>query len=247
MAAGLAHEVKNPLSSVHAFVQLLSRKHDDRHFIEQFNRVVLREVDRINAIVEELLDLARPAPLHSAPLDVMLLLQRVTETYAEQMRQPHVHLQTEWPTTMPTLEADAEQLHRAFGNIVLNTLEAMPEGGVLRVTCRVATTSPGDVLLPAQATRPGSAALNRESLSASVEIVFHDTGVGIPAEQLDALFTPFYTTKRRGTGLGLALTHKIIEEHGGSIHITSEVDRGTAVTVTLPMSSGHLPTVTQVT
>ncbi|MDH3600347.1 MAG: ATP-binding protein [Candidatus Tectomicrobia bacterium] len=237
VAAGLAHEVKNPLTSVRAFVQLVRQKHDDRNFMEQFDRIVLHEVDRINNIVEELLDLTRPAPLHRVPMDLLELLQRVTDTYAEQMRQQNVTLAVDWPDVLAPLEADTEQLHRVFGNITLNALEAMPEGGTLHVTCRAIPRSLGHMISPGYEKLINTANLDQDHYATDIEVVVRDTGVGIPADQLDALFTPFYTTKKRGTGLGLALTHKIIEEHGGRIHITSDVGQGTAVTVILPSSA----------
>ncbi len=234
VAAGLAHEVKNPLTSVRAFVQLVRQKHDDLNFIEQFDRIVLHEVDRINAIVEELLDLTRPAPLHRQPMQLVELLQRVMDTYAEQMRQQRVQLETDWPDDLPVLHADAEQLHRVFGNLTLNALEAMPEGGSLSLTCRSIPRSLGDQVVPSYEGVVYSGVLDEDRYATELEVVFRDTGVGIPMEQLDALFTPFYTTKKRGTGLGLALTHKILEEHGGRIHIASDVGEGTTVTVVLP-------------
>jgi PAS domain S-box-containing protein len=237
VAAGLAHEVKNPLTSVRAFVQLVRQKHDDSNFMEQFDRIVLHEVDRINNIVEELLDLTRPAPLHRVPMDLLHLLRRVTDTYAEQMRQQSVTLKADWPDISPPLEADTEQLHRVFGNITLNALEAMPEGGTLHITCRVVPRSLGYMVSSGYEDRINPGELHQDHYATDIEVVFRDTGVGIPADQLDALFTPFYTTKKRGTGLGLALTHKIIEEHSGRIHITSDAGQGTAVMVILPSSA----------
>jgi two-component system sensor histidine kinase AtoS len=209
VAAGLAHEVKNPLTSVRAFVQLVRQKHDDRNFMEQFDRIVLHEVDRINNIVEELLDLTRPAPLHRVPMDILALLRRVTDTYAEQMRQQNVTLKADWPDRATLLEADTEQLHRVFGNITLNALEAMPEGGTLHISCRTVPRSLDHMVLPGYEDGINPGDLHQDHYATDIEVVFRDTGVGIPADQLDALFTPFYTTKKRGTGLGLALTHKI--------------------------------------
>ena len=139
------------------------------------------------------------------------------------------------------VDADAEQLYRALANLVLNAIEAMPTGGELSITCRPTPKALFDVVTP---TYRASAAASQdpesqafEHYTTDVEVVLRDTGEGIPAEQLDALFMPFYTTKPQGTGLGLALTHKIIEEHRGSIGIVSNVGCGTTVTVTLPASS----------
>ena len=204
VAAGLAHEVKNPLTSVRAFVQLVRQKHDDSNFMEQFDRVVLHEVDRINNIVEELLDLTRPAPLYRIPMDVLELLQRVMDTYAEQMRQQNITLDADWPDTLAPLEADTEQLHRVFGNITLNALEAMPEGGTLHITCRGVPRSLGHMVSPGYEHLINTAHVDQDHYATDIEVVIRDTGVGIPADQLDALFTPFYTTKKAGHRIGIS-------------------------------------------
>jgi PAS domain S-box-containing protein len=241
MAAGIAHEIKNPLASIRTFAQLVSRKHHDSSFVERFDRVVPHELDRINHIVEELLELAKPARLQCAPLDGPALLQRVIEVYTERMQQQHILLKTTFTTALPPLLADAEQIYRGFANIILNAIEAMPTGGELAIACRPVPRALVDFAAPSlqQAlTDPQIApALDLDLYASDIEVVFSDTGGGIPAEQLEVLFTPFHTTKPKGTGLGLVLTHKIIEEHHGSIHVASTVGQGTVVTVTLPASN----------
>ena len=244
MAAGIAHEIKNPLASIRTFAQLVSRKHGDAGFVEKFDRIVPHELDRINHIVEELLDLAKPARLQYAPVAVSAIVQRVVEVYAERMLQQHILLKTAFATALPPLLADAEQLYRGFANITLNALEAMPTGGELTIACQPVPKALVDFAAPslrkALADPQHAPALALDLYASDIEVVFSDTGAGIPAEQLDVLFTPFHTTKPRGTGLGLALTHKIIEEHHGSIHVASTVGQGTVVTITLPASAPGL-------
>jgi signal transduction histidine kinase len=246
MAAGVAHEIKNPLASVRTFAQLVSRKHHDSRFVEKFDQIVPRELDRINFIVEELLELARPARLHCAPVALSGLLQRVVETYSERLQQQNIRLKTDWAGALPPLLADAELLHRSFANIVLNAVEAMPTGGELHIRCHPVPkalldfTAPGSSVSPSHDPEAPSPAL--DLYATDVEIVFKDTGMGIPPDQVEHVFTPFWSTKSKGTGLGLALTHKMIEEHGGTIHLTSEVGQGTTVTIHLPSSAPELPT-----
>ncbi len=235
VTAGLAHEIKNPLTSVRAFVQLVRQKHNDAKFIEQFDRIVLHEVDRINGIIEELLDVTRSRPLHRLSMNILDLLGHVTEAHTEMMLQQSVRLEADWPELLPAIDADSEQLQRAFGNLVLNAVEAMPEGGVLGIVCRTVPKSITDIL--ASDSSVTRAAPEHGPYAADIEVTVRDTGVGIPTDQLDDLFTPFFTTKKKGTGLGLALTHKIIEEHGGSIQIASELGQGTAVMVRLPATA----------
>jgi PAS domain S-box-containing protein len=235
VTARLAHEIKNPLTSVRAFVQLVRQKHNDAKFIERFDRIVLHEVDRINGIIEELLDVTRSRPLQHRPLNILNLLGRVAEAHTEIMMQHCICLETHWGDTLPLIHADPEQLQRAFGNLVINAIEAMPEGGTLGIVCCTAPKSIADIVASdASATR---AAPEHPLYAMEVAVMIRDTGVGIPAEQLDDLFTPFFTTKKKGTGLGLALTHKIVEDHGGSIHVASELGQGTAVTVRLPIAA----------
>ena len=238
MAAGLAHEIKNPLASIRTFTQLVSRRHHDASFMERFDRVVSEELERVNLITEELLALAKPARLHLAQVAVPVILHRVIETYSERLRQQHIGVKTDVAAALPTLEADAEQLYRSFANIVLNAIEAMSMGGELAIACRPVPRSLFDFAVPGERDLPPTpqarAALALDQYATDVEIVFSDTGEGIPTDQLDSLFTPFYTTKPKGTGLGLALTQKIIEEHRGQIRISSKVGQGTVVTVTLP-------------
>ena len=210
--------------------------------MERFDRIVPQELDRINFIVEELLELARPARLHCVPVALPALLQRVTEVYSERLLQQNIRLKTDLAVALPLLLADPEQLHRSFANIVLNAVEAMPTGGELRLLCRPVPKALIDFATPGgnggtSRDVPAGPSLALDLYATDVEVVCQDTGMGIPAAQVDQVFTPFWTTKSKGTGLGLALTHKIIEEHGGTIHLTSEVGHGTVVTVRLPASA----------
>ena len=209
-----------------------------RRFMEKFDRIVPDALDRVNLIIEELLELAKPTQLRLSQVTVPVILHRVIETYSEHLRQQHIGVKTDFAPALPALEADAEQLYRCFANVTLNAIEAMPAGGELSIACRPVPRSLFDFAVPGERegvpTPQGRAALALDQYATDVEIVFSDTGEGMPAEQLDVVFTPFYTTKPKGTGLGLALTYKIIEEHRGHIRMTSKVGHGTMVTVTLP-------------
>jgi signal transduction histidine kinase len=173
-------------------------------------------------------------------VSIQAILERIIDVYAEHLQQQQIVCKLDVDAALPLLQADAEQLRRAFANIVLNAIEAMPEGGELRLTGRPVPTSLFNVV-PSSADEVLSetheeASLALDQYATALEVVCGDTGGGIPADQLDALFTPFYTTKPKGTGLGLALTLKIIEEHRGTIRIASQVGHGTVVTVLLPTS-----------
>jgi len=222
LAAGLAHEIKNPLTSLLTFSRHLERKFDDRNFRERFGSVVPRELERINGIVERLLELARPARLSFALVRLPELLERAVELYADQLADRHIEIVREYARDVPPVQADKEALYRVFVNLVANALDAMPRGG--RLIARAGWVSGGDPLPPAR-----RRAANR------VKVEIEDTGTGIEPSETDRIFNPFYTTRSGGTGLGLALAHKIVQDHGGRISFTSAPGRGTTFTIVLPL------------
>jgi len=223
LAAGLAHEIKNPLTSLLTFTRHLSRKFDDPRFRQNFVTVVPRELERINGIVEGLLELARPTRLSLRPVHVPELLDRVLELYTGQIEAQGVTAVREYARGLPAIEADPEHLYRALVNLVGNALDAMEGGG--RLTLRAGWGQGPDLV------RRGAARLNERRLKVEVE----DSGRGIPASATGKIFNPFFTTKPGGTGLGLALTHKIVEDHGGTISFRSSPGARTTFTLLLPL------------
>jgi PAS domain S-box-containing protein len=222
LAAGLAHEIKNPLTSLLTFSRHLDRKVDDPNFRERFRNVVPRELERINGIVERLLELARPSRMSFALTRLPELLERALELHVEQLDEQHVEVVREYARDVPPIQADKDALYRVFVNLIANALDAMPRGG--RLTVRAGWAGTRD---PVRAAR-GQAA-NR------VKIEIEDTGVGIQPSDTDRVFNPFYTTRDSGTGLGLALAHKIIEDHGGGISFESVPGRGTTFKIVLSL------------
>lgn len=208
LAAGLAHEIKNPLTSIQGFVQLLPERGDDPEFIEKTSDVIGRESRRLNALVDNLVSFAKPQvgsrtdfPLNSVIDDVEMLVQK-------QLEKKGVNYSLDVPEEL-TVFGDDQKLKQVMINLALNAVDAMEEGGEL-------TISAG------------------EDDNGFVVITVKDTGVGIPDEQIDQVFNPFFTTKEEGTGLGLAISHRIVEEHGGTIEFDSEAGEGTRVDLTLP-------------
>ena len=228
MAAGLAHEIKNPLTALLTFSRHLTRRFDDPDFRDKFQAVVPRELERINLIVERLLELSRPPRVAFKPLRLPAVLERTLELYAERVEAQDIQVTREWGRDLPSIWADHEALYRAFVNLVANALDAMPRGG--RLTVRAAWTD-GEMV--------GRGGGRR------VAVEIEDTGSGIQADDLDRVFNPFFSTKDGGTGLGLALTHKIVEEHGGSIDVRSTRGAGATFRIVLPLmpeaatESGH--------
>jgi two-component system sensor histidine kinase AtoS len=211
LSAGLAHEIKNPLSAIKTFVQLLPKKLEQASFMEKFNTTVPREIDRINQLVEDLLELTRRRKRPFVPLDVNRLILQVINLYDEEMKKRQIHFEDHLDRTLPLVEGDQETLYRAFSNLTINAIQAMPEGGSLTISSKP------------------------DSSSSWIQISFRDTGIGMDEETARNLFNPFFTTKDKGVGLGMALTHKIIEDHKGTIEVMSEKGAGTTFVLRLPV------------
>jgi len=212
LSAGLAHEIKNPLSAIKTFVQLLPRKLENPSFMEKFNTTVPREIDRINQLVEDLLELTRRRTPSFVPLDVNHPILQVIDLHIEEMKKKQILFEDHLDRTLPSIGGDPETLYRAFSNLVINAIQAMPNGGVLRISSAM-----------------------EGSKRSELKIIFRDAGIGMDAETAKNIFNPFFTTKDRGVGLGMALTHKIIEDHRGTIEVMSEKGLGTTFILKLPV------------
>jgi two-component system sensor histidine kinase AtoS len=222
LAAGLAHEIKNPLTSVLTFSRHVARRFDDAHFRERFQRVVPRELERINGILERLLELARPAPATFTRIPLGPLVDRAVDLFAYAIETAQVQVARDYARDLPPVAVDEESVYRAVINVVGNALDAMPTGG--RLGLRLAWAGSGEGF---RSPRPASR---------QIVLEVSDTGAGIRGEDADRLFNPFFTTKERGTGLGLAVTHKIIEDHGGTIDFHSVPGAGTTFRIVLPLT-----------
>ncbi|MGE5586602.1 MAG: ATP-binding protein [Clostridia bacterium] len=219
LSAGLAHEVRNPLGAIKACSQFLEDRVPEDESLRRFTRILVREVDRLDHLVERLLGFARPRESDMQYVDVHEILDRMVSLVGLKARQARVEVVRRYQPDLPGVFADPEKLQQAFLNIMLNAIDAMPRGGVLAV----ATATCGG---------PEQAASSR------VRIDFRDTGVGIPPDQLDKVFTPFFTTRERGTGLGLAIARRVVSEHGGEITVESMPGVGTAFSIFLPVARG---------
>lgn len=221
LAAGLAHEINNPLVPISTFLQMLPAKRTesqpDPEYWDSLYQVTVKEVERIRGLIRQLLTYAKftgEADLTLEPVDLNALLQQMVLFLDSQARSKQVAVTVAPDRELPPLWMDAERIKQVFLNLLLNAIQAMPDGGTVTVTTR-ATTVRG---VP------------------HAEIGIADTGAGIPAEHLEKLFTPFFTTKgHEGSGLGLLMCHQVVDEHRGTIQVTSEVSRGTTVTVRVPV------------
>ncbi len=224
MAVGLAHEIRNPLAAIRGAVQLLARALGDDARFREYTDVLIQEVDRVNRIIERALDLARPVELRRAILNLHHVLERVALVASQGAEQQGVVIVRRYDPSLPSILGDEDQLIQVFHNLVRNALEAMPRGGRLMLTTRIS-------LNPLFAKLDFGAGQR-----AMVEVQVGDEGTGIPGAIRSRVFDPFFTTKVSGLGLGLALCHRIVEEHRGAVTIDSVEGRGTTVTCFLPIA-----------
>ena len=214
LASRVAQEVKNPMVAINTFAQLLPKKYDSADFREAFGEVVQREVARINAVVETLFTFAETPRLRLEPVNFVKVLQGILEGLKSELAEHAVRLEAELAAEDAETELDTRQFETAFRNIVRNSIEAMPEGGVLRVRAR------------------------REN--GFVEARVSDSGPGIPAEDGGVVFAPFFGTREHGMGLGLTIAGKIIKGHKGELNVVRTEDGGTALAFRLPVvRAGH--------
>ncbi|MFC4769558.1 PAS domain S-box protein [Effusibacillus consociatus] len=208
LAAGVAHEIRNPLTALKGFVQLLQAKIDDN---EKYFTIMLSELERIELIVNEFLVLAKPQAMNFQQKDVRVLLRSIVALLETQAILNNVQIKNSFEPDIPLIKCEENQLKQVFLNVLKNSIEAMPHGGNIEI--RIQMQEQDKVL-----------------------IRFIDQGCGIPEERIQRLGEPFYTTKEKGTGLGLMISYKIIEAHKGSIQIESELNKGTCVNIVLPVA-----------
>ncbi|HEY7725382.1 MAG TPA: ATP-binding protein, partial [Anaeromyxobacteraceae bacterium] len=233
MAAGLAHEIRNPLAAIQGALQLLAPEREgegrpvartgepgDGEAAREFLGIIAEEVRRLNGVVTQFLDYSRPAKAHLVPGDVNEVLERTLKLLGGDVP-PGVELTVDLEQALPRVACDPEQLRQVFLNLALNAFQAMPRGGRLHVSTRLAR----DELAVWRAAPRRSDA---------VEVRFRDTGPGIPAEAREHVFVPFYTTKEKGTGLGLAICQRIVQAHGGTIGLRSAAGEGAEFVISLP-------------
>ncbi|MGG1675470.1 ATP-binding protein [Neobacillus sp. NRS-1170] len=205
MAAGIAHEIRNPLTSIKGFIQLFKANQQQDEYFD----IVLAELERINSIVSEFLFLAKPTAAVFIEKDVTVLINDVITLMNTQSILNSVEIFVDIEGEIPTITCEENQLKQVFLNLLKNAIESMPDGGNIFVKVK-----------------------EREEGNISIKIT--DQGIGIPIERITTLGEPFYTTKEKGTGLGLMTCYRIIESHNGKLLIQSEVNQGTTIEIVLP-------------
>jgi two-component system NtrC family sensor kinase len=212
LAAGIAHEINNPLTSILINSHLLAEKLEGREDLAENLRLVIDETTRCGGIVRGLLEFSRQTPPEKRLTDINKLVEDVMVLVRSNVLAGNVKAVQHLGTDLPNVMIDANKMKQVFTNIILNAIDAMPEGGCLDISTR----------------------LDRER--GFMEIEFRDTGVGMSKDAMDKMFDPFFTTKGvKGTGLGLSISYGIVEQHRGRIGVESEPGKGTSVVVKLPV------------
>ena len=209
LAAGIAHEIRNPLSSIKGYVTYFGSLFEEGSENRKAAGIMIGEVDRVNRVISELLEFARPSDLKLQKTDLGELIDHSLRIVDHEAKYARVHIAKVFKEDIPKLIIDPDRFSQVLLNLLINAIQAMPKGGELSLT------------------------VEQEENRLLVHIT--DTGEGIAPENLADIFNPYFTTKRNGTGLGLAIVHKIIEDHGGTVRISSKLEMGTTVTLALPL------------
>ncbi len=217
MAAGVAHEINNPLTSILINTHLMLEKLDKKDDFYENLSLIADETSRCTQIVKGLLEFARQSPPQKAFTDINLLVERTTQLLENQASFQNIRIVKDLDRTLPPIKLDRSKIQQVFWNLMLNACEAMPKGGQLLISVRLSADKK------------------------YVEVRFIDSGVGIPKEHINRLFDPFFTTKSSGSGLGLAVSYGIIQQHQGKIEVKSEPGQGTVFTLSFPVEDKSDP------
>ncbi|MBN2515155.1 MAG: GHKL domain-containing protein, partial [Deltaproteobacteria bacterium] len=214
LAAGIAHEIRNPLSSIKGFATYFRERYNDIPEDRKTADIMIQEVERLNRVIGQLLEFARPMNIRLRSTSLQTLIRRSLKIIENQARENNITISFDTVPDVEDIMIDSDRMSQVLLNLYLNAIEAMVDGGTLSIT------------------------LTRKDSGQAV-IVISDTGKGIDSKDLGKIFDPYFTTKPSGTGLGLAIVHRIVEAHHGEVTVESEHGIGTTVSVVLPASAGE--------
>jgi hypothetical protein len=219
LASGIAHEIRNPLAGIQGAIQILAEGFPKEDGRRQVTDEIQKQIYKLERLVKDLLNYAKPVPVNYLPIEVNQLVDKVLIFFINQRgRSEDLKIEKNFFSPLPKIMIDPNSMEQAFLNIILNAQKAMANGGTLKVSTRHLNQGEGE--------------------RNEVQIIFEDTGPGIAKENLPKIFNPFFSTRPDGTGLGLSITKNIIDQHGGRIEVESQVNVGSKFTITLPVMRG---------
>lgn len=217
LASGIAHELRNPLAGIKITAQALGEELSENDSKKEYLSRIMREIDRLNELLKTFFSFAKPQKLNLVYCNLQDIINEIIPFLIKEIEDKGIHFIEDYHPQLPKIKVDKNQMHQVFLNIFLNAIQAMPNGGKLKVEAK-----------PYLSIEPNG------SIQNFIKIVVSDTGKGIPPQILNKIFDPFFTTKPKGIGLGLSITYQIIKKHGGSIKVDSKLDYGTSIIITLP-------------
>ena len=221
LAAGVAHEMRNPLTTVRGYLQILPSMKNNPEFLEEFTANVIREIDRLASLTDDMLDMAKPISHDLETYDLSDVACEVIRFLEDRFETAGVRVDIHRESQGGPVQIDRDRLKQVFINLLLNATEALqPSGGNIEV----------------RLSRSSERLARGEEIRPFAVCRIKDDGPGIPADRLDRLFDPFFTTKPHGTGLGLAVSNRIVEEHGGFLRVESEEGQGAEFSLFLPIA-----------
>jgi signal transduction histidine kinase/CheY-like chemotaxis protein len=223
----MAHEIKNPLVAIRTFTQLFPESYSDEKFRKEFSEIALKEIDKLDSVVERLLNFSQPLEARPELADIHSLLEEGIDGILETAQSQNITMKKNFEMANGRLPFDRNLLSEALTQIFRNALEAMPSGGTLTVSTRARRYPDPQLVGQENGIPPGMVA----------EVSISDTGAGISPEEMPNLFKPFHTSKVKGMGLGLAISRRIVRGHNGDIIISSEPNKGTEVKIVLPQGA----------
>ncbi|HDH10656.1 MAG TPA: HAMP domain-containing sensor histidine kinase [Nitrospirae bacterium] len=218
IVSGIAHEIKNPLTGISCAVQVIQSEMSEDDGRREVTAEILNHIKRLDRTVKDLLNYAKPKPPHFLPLKINDILDKAVFFVYPEAKKHNVVIDAEIDGEIPDVMMDSDQMQQVFLNLMINAVQAMPDGGTLKITT-------------SKSVKDGKTAEERTE----VIMRFEDTGKGMESDCMESIFEPFFTKKSKGTGLGLAISRRIVQEHGGDITVESEVGKGSVFTLYLPV------------
>jgi len=217
LSSGIAHELRNPLAGIKTTAQALGEELTEEDPRREYLQRITKEIDRLNELLKTFFSFAKPQKLNLTPCHVRDIINEIIPFLIKEIADKGIRFEEKYDPYLPRVKADKTQMHQVFLNLFLNAIQAMPEGGELKIGVSSFVSAGGDG--------------PRQNF---IKAIVSDTGKGIPPHMIDRIFDPFFTTKPKGIGLGLSIAYQIINKHGGTIKVESQWEKGTSFVITLP-------------